>query len=137
MAAKVRRADGTFAVGRVRTVAPALDSATRRGMAYVDLKLEDGIRPGMFVTGSIEIGRAATRILPLAAVTVRDGFSYIFVIGSDNKVTQKRIQVGRIFSDGIEVIDGIAPTDAVVAQGAGFLRDGDQVRVAHGQLANN
>lgn len=137
MSAKVRRADGTYAVGRVRTVAPSLDTATRRGMAYVDLKLESGIRPGMFATGNIEIGKSPARILPLAAVTVRDGFSYIFVMGTDNKVTQKRIEVGRFFSDGVEVLDGIGPADAVVAQGAGFLRDGDQVRVVRSQVAAN
>ncbi len=137
MPAKVRRADGTYAVGRVRTIAPALDSATRRGIAYVDLKLENGIRPGMFATGSIEVGQAPTRILPLAAVTVRDGFSYVFVLGSDNKVSQRRIQVGRFFADGVEVVDGVETADAVVAQGAGFLRDGDQVRVVRSQLASN
>jgi RND family efflux transporter MFP subunit len=137
MSAKVRRADGSMAVGRVRAVAPSLDSSTRRGMAYVDLKLENGVRPGMFATGSIEVGQAPTRILPLSAVTVRDGFSYIFVLGADNKVQQKRIQVGRFFADGVEVIDGLAPADTVVAQGAGFLHDGDLVRVSRGQLANN
>jgi RND family efflux transporter MFP subunit len=135
MTAKVRRSDGTFATGRVRTIAPSLDSATRRGMAYIDLKLENGIRPGMFATGSIEVGRAPAQILPLSAVTVRDGYSYIFVIGKDDKVLQKRIEVGRFFADGVEVIGGLAPADTVVAQGAGFLHDGDLVRVSRDQLA--
>jgi HlyD family secretion protein len=137
MAAKVRRTDGSFAIGRVRTVAPSLDTATRRGIAYVDLKLENGVRPGMFTTGSIELGRAPTRVLPIAAVSVRDGFSYVFVLGGDNKVTQRRVQMGRIFGDGVEILDGVASTDAVVAQGAGFLRDGDLVRVSTGNLAKN
>jgi RND family efflux transporter MFP subunit len=137
MTAKVRRSDGTFAVGRVRTIAPALDNATRRGMAYIDLKLESGIRPGMFATGSIEIGRAPVQVLPLSAVTVRDGFSYIFVIGKDDKVLQKRIEVGRFFNDGVEVLAGLAATETVVAQGAGFLHDGDVVRVSRDQLAHN
>jgi RND family efflux transporter MFP subunit len=137
MPARVRRADGTFAEGRIRAIAPALDSNTRRGIAYVDLKLENGIRPGMFASGSIELGKQQARLLPLAAVTVRDGFSYVFILGEDHKVTQRRVEVGRFFSDGVEIIGGIAPADPIVAQGAGFLRDGDQVRVTTGQLAKN
>jgi RND family efflux transporter MFP subunit len=137
MVANVRRADGTFAVGRIRAIAPSLDSNTRRGIAYIDLKLENGIRPGMFAAGTIEIGKQRTRILPLAAVTVRDGFSYVFVLDAQQKVSQRRVEVGRFFDDGIEVIGGIAPNESVVAQGAGFLRDGNQVRVSNGQLAHN
>jgi RND family efflux transporter MFP subunit len=137
MAVKVRRADGTFATGRIRAVAPSLDSNTRRGIAYADLKLEDGIRPGMFASGTIELGHQQTHVLPLAAVTVRDGFSYVFVLGNDNKVTQRQVKVGRFFNDGVEIVDGVAASDSIVAQGAGFLRDGDQVRVTGGQLAKN
>jgi RND family efflux transporter MFP subunit len=137
MPVKVRRADGTFATGRIRAVAPGLDSNTRRGMAYADLKLEKGILPGMFASGTIELGKQQTRLLPLSAVTVRDGFSYVFVLGSDNKVAQRRIEVGRFFSDGVEVLGGISANESIVAQGAGFLRDGDQVRVTAAQLAKN
>ncbi len=135
MTVKVRRADGTFATGRIRTIAPALDSNTRRGIAYADLKLDSGIRPGMFASGTIELGREQTLTLPLAAVTVRDGFSYVFVMGADQKVAQRRVEVGRFFSDGVEIIGGVTTSESIVAQGAGFLRDGDQVRVTTGQLA--
>jgi len=135
MPVKVRRADGSIATGKVRAVAPALDSNTRRGIAYADLRLDAGIRPGMFATGSIELGKQQARLLPLAAVSVRDGFSYVFVVGSDNKVAQRRVDVGRFFADGVEIIDGVAADESVVAQGAGFLRDGDLVRVSGGQLA--
>ncbi|HTE42507.1 MAG TPA: efflux RND transporter periplasmic adaptor subunit, partial [Steroidobacteraceae bacterium] len=137
MSVKVRRADGTFAPGKIRAIAPSLDSNTRRGIAYADLKLEEGIRPGMFASGNIELGKQQTRTLPLSAVTVRDGFSYVFVVTEGQKVAQRRVQSGRFFSDGVEILDGIGNEDAVVLQGAGFLRDGDQVRVSKSQLAKN
>jgi len=137
MPVKVRRADGSYATGRIRAIAPALDSNTRRGTAFADLKLENEVRPGMFVTGSIELGRQQTTVLPLAAVSVRDGFSYVFVLGADNKVTQRRVDVGRFFSDGVEIVSGVTTSEKIVAQGAGFLRDGDQVRISTGQLAKN
>jgi RND family efflux transporter MFP subunit len=136
MPVKVKRADGTFAESRIRAIAPSLDSNTRRGTAYADLKLENGIRPGMFVTGSIELGRQRARVLPLAAVSVRDGFSYVFVLGKDNKVQQRRVEVGRFFGDGVEILNGLQPAERIVAQGAGFLRDGDTVRVSAEKLAS-
>jgi hypothetical protein len=91
----------------------------------------------MFASGTIELGKQQTRLLPLSAVTVRDGFSYVFVLGSDNKVAQRRVEVGRFFSDGAEILGGISSHESIVAQGAGFLRDGDQVRVTAAQLAKN
>ncbi|MBC7982821.1 MAG: efflux RND transporter periplasmic adaptor subunit [Candidatus Obscuribacterales bacterium] len=135
MTAKVRRTDGSFATGKIRAIAPSLDTATRRGTAYVDLHIENSLRPGMFSSGSIELGTQQTRLLPLAAVTMRDGFAYVFVVGPGDKVTQRRVQVGRFFNDNVEIVDGVSVTDAVVARGAGFLRDGDHVRVTVGQLA--
>jgi HlyD family secretion protein len=135
MPVKVKRADGTLAESRIRAIAPSLDSNTRRGIAYADFKLESGIRPGMFATGSIEVGRQRARVLPLAAVAVRDGFSYVFIVGADNKVAQRRVEVGRFFSDGVEILSGIEPTERIVAQGAGFLRDGDVVRLSADKLA--
>jgi RND family efflux transporter MFP subunit len=137
MTVRVKRADGTFATGKIRAVAPSLDNNTRRGIAYADLKLENGLRPGMFVTGNVELGTQQTRTLPLSAVTVRDGFSYVFVIGNEQKIAQRRVQTGRIFNDSVEILDGIAVDERVVLQGAGFLRDGDLVRVSTGQLAKN
>ncbi len=125
--ATVKRADGSLAQGKVRTVSPGLDANTQRGVAYVDLKLEAQIRPGMYVTGSIELAQAPVLTVPLSAVTVRDGFSYVFVLQDRNVVAQRRITVSRLHSDTVDVSDGLSIEDRIVASGAGFLRDGDTV----------
>jgi hypothetical protein len=61
-------------------------------------------------------------------VQLREGFSYVFKVGADNKVTQAKIDVGRRIGDRIEVA-GLAPDTRVVATGGGFLAEGDTVRV--------
>ena len=60
---------------------------------------------------------------------LRDGFSYVFRLGADNKVAQTKVTVGRRVADRIEVTGGLDPAARVVASGAGFLADGDTVRV--------
>ena len=63
---------------------------------------------------------------------LREGFAYVFRIdpgGNDlAKVTLTKVGTGRRLEQRIEVI-GLDPGDAVVASGAGFLADGDTVRI--------
>ena len=127
--ARVTTADGFELIGKVRTVAPTVQSGTRTGLVYVDLPKPEGARPGMFARGEIEVSRSAASTLPLASVQVRDGFSYVFVVNEKQGVERRRIQTGALRNGRIEVLSGIAPTDRVVDRGAGFVKDGDTIRV--------
>jgi HlyD family secretion protein len=68
-------------------------------------------------------------------VQLREGFSYVFKVGADNKVTQTKIEVGRRFGDRIEVTGGLAADARVVAMGGGFLAEGDTVRIVDAPAA--
>jgi len=127
--ARVTTADGLELVGKVRTVAPTVQSGTRTGLVYVDLPKPEGARPGMFARGEIEISTSAAATLPLASVIVRDGFSYVFVVNDKQGVERRRIQPGALRNGRVEVLSGLQKTDRVVDRGAGFLKDGDTVRV--------
>ena len=125
----VTPAGGAPIAGTVRMVAPTVDPQTRNGIVYVDLPAPGSARAGMFARGEFEIGSSSALTLPQSAVQLRDGFSYVFKVGADNKVTQTKIEVGRRFGDRIEVTGGLAPDARVVAMGGGFLAEGDTVRV--------
>jgi HlyD family secretion protein len=89
----------------------------------------------MFARGEFEVGSATALTLPQSAVQLREGFSYVFKVGPDNKVTQVKIDTGRRFGDHIEVT-GVLGTDArVVAMGGGFLAEGDTVRIVDAPAA--
>jgi hypothetical protein len=60
---------------------------------------------------------------------VRDGFSYVYRVGADKRVTQLKVQTGRVVGDHIEIQGGVKPDDQLVASGGSFLSDGDLVRV--------
>lgn len=123
-------ASGAEIKGRVRMIAPSVDAQTRNALVYVDLKEPLGsARAGMFARGVIDLGSSQALTLPQTAVIVRDGFSYAYLVDSDQKVAQVKIQTGRLIGDRIEVLGGVQAGARVVASGAAFLNHGDRVRV--------
>jgi RND family efflux transporter MFP subunit len=128
---RVTTADGSQLTGRVRTVAPTVQSGTRTGLVYVDLPKPNGARPGMFARGEIEISHETAATLPMASVVVRDGYSYVFVVSGDQKVERRRVQTGDIREGRVEITSGLHGGENVVERGAGFLQDGDKITVVN------
>jgi HlyD family secretion protein len=132
-AALVTAASGARLVGRVRVVGPSVDPQTRSALVYVDLTPLSGsagsARAGMFARGEFELGRSPALTVPQQAVVVRDGFSYLYQVTADHHVAQLKVRTGRMADGRVEILEGIAPDTRVVASGAGFLADGDLVRV--------
>ena len=131
-AARIVPAGGEVITGRVRIVAPTVDAATRNGLVFVDLPANGSVgaaKAGMFARGEFQIGSSAALTLPQTAVLLRDGFSYAFVIGTDLRVQQLKVNVGRRLAERIEITGGLAEGARVVATGAGFLADGDTVKL--------
>jgi multidrug efflux pump subunit AcrA (membrane-fusion protein) len=83
----------------------------------------------MFARGEFEIGSGSGLTLPQSAVLLRDGFSTVLRVGTDLKVSQVKVSVGRRVGDRIEIVNGLDAGSRVVASGGGFLADGDTVRV--------
>jgi len=126
---------GAPLTGTVRMVAPTVDPLTRNGIVYVDVPSGGAARAGMFARGEFDVGQSSALTLPQSAVLLRDGFSYVMQVGADSKIAERKVQTGRRVGDRIEVVSGL-PSDArVVAQGGGFLADGDLVRVVDAPAA--
>ena len=133
-AVSVAAASGSPVTGRVRTVAPTVDPQTRTGLVYVDLpsgpSRQAGLKAGMFASGEFELGSSPALTVPQQAVVVRDGFSYVFRLNADQRVSQLKVQTGRRVGERVELLDGVGAESSLVASGAGFLNDGDLVKVA-------
>ncbi|HOL64010.1 MAG TPA: efflux RND transporter periplasmic adaptor subunit [Accumulibacter sp.] len=120
---------GQRVTGRVRAVAPSVDAQTRNGLVYVDLPPTGAVRAGMFARGEFELARRPALTLPQSAVVLRDGAAYVFRLENENRVAQTKVALGRRLAERVEIVDGLPPSARVVANGAGFLADGDVVRV--------
>jgi len=123
---------GESVKGTVRAVAPSVDPQTRNGLIYVDLPADSPIRAGMFARGEFQLNRSPALTLPQTAVVLREGFAYAFRLEGTDRVLQTKLELGRRQGDRLEVVSGLAPDARVVENGAGFLADGDVVKVVAG-----
>ena len=121
--------DGKIVAGNVRAVSPGVDASTRTGTIHADLPQPEGLQPGTFLQGRIDTGTAQAVTVPTAAVVQRDGHPNVFTVDAKGIVHRLRIRTGGNHQGQIEVLEGLKAGDAVVEQGAGFLADGDSVRI--------
>jgi RND family efflux transporter MFP subunit len=121
--------DGRAVSGTVRAVSPGVDSSTRTGTIHADLPQPEGLQPGTFLQGRIDTGLAQAITVPAAAVVQRDGHPNVFTVDAKGITHRVRLRTGGSDNGQVEVLDGLKAGDAVVDQGAGFLGDGDTVRV--------
>jgi len=128
--AQLQLADGSIITGSVRLVAPTLDTASRSGLAYIDVPSGSRAKPGMFVSGVILTGTSGGVTVPGASVVVRDGISYVMTVDAVDKVRVVKVTPGRQDDKQVELTGEALPADVrVVTQGAAFLNEGDLVRV--------
>jgi RND family efflux transporter MFP subunit len=118
--------------GKVRMVAPTVDPQTRNALVYVDLPRSSGARAGMFARGEFHLGVDKALTVPQAAVLMREGFSYVYKLEPDNRVSQVKVSTGRRVGDRVEITAGLEADTRLVASGAAFLADGDLVRIVEG-----
>jgi RND family efflux transporter MFP subunit len=130
--AVITSASGAQVSGKVRSIAPTVDPQTRNALVYVDIpgvQQASAVKAGMFARGEFQLGRSSAWTVPLAAVVPRDGFNHLLVLQPDSRVAQLKVETGRRVGDRIEIMTKLPEDARIVVQGAGFLNDGDLVRV--------
>jgi HlyD family secretion protein len=115
--------------GKVRMIAPTVDSQTRNALIFVDLPNGAALKSGMLVKGLFELGRSTALTVPQSAILRRDGFSHLFVMESADRVKLVKVETGQRLGDRIEIAKGLTASERFVVNGVGFLNDGDLVRV--------
>ena len=108
---------------------PRKGSAPSSGSAVPAVTSVGAFKPGMFAKGEFALGDSSALMVPQTAVVVRDGFSYVYRVGADNRVAQVKVQTGRLSGDQVEIVSSLSADARLVASGAGFLNEGDLVRV--------
>ncbi len=115
--------------GRVRLVNSEVDPASRLGVARVALAAMGGFRPGMFARVQINAGAQMAATVPTTALLYREDNAGVFVVDAQNRAHFRRVGVVARTTDSTAAT-GLVEGERVVVQGAGFLGEGDHVRVA-------
>jgi RND family efflux transporter MFP subunit len=133
MPATITGDEGGESAGTVRLVTPRVDAQTRVGLARVSLASASQFRPGMFARASIDVGDQPALVTPQSSVVYRNGKAGVFVLDAAGAARFRPVTTGARVGDRVEITSGLREGERVVVGGAGFLADGDKVRVATAQ----
>jgi RND family efflux transporter MFP subunit len=125
--------DGSRAGAVIRQTAPALDAGSRLAIVYADLAPGSRARAGMYVTGEITFGASPAVVVPAECIVIRDGRSYVLQVAgtaATPQVALRGVTTGRREGETVEILRGLGGGERLVLSGAGFLGDGDVVRIA-------
>lgn len=122
--------DTTQLRGRLLFVDNAVDTTTGTIVLKGRFDNDEGILwPGQFVTATLRLYSEDVMVVPQPAVMIGDGSNYVFVVGADQKVTTRTIQVGRQVGDLIIVTSGLDTAETVVTDGQLRLTQGARVEI--------
>ena len=138
---------GTETTGKLTAMDSLIDQATRNVQVQATFANPKGkLRPGMYVTASVNLGSAATVIpLPASAINYAPYGDSVYVVedmkGQDGKpykgVRQQFVKLGPGRGDQIAVLEGLKPGEEVVTSGVFKLRQGAAVLVNNKIVPSN
>jgi HlyD family secretion protein len=116
--------------GTVRLLGAVIDPATRLGDIRITLKPDPALRPGAFARAVVDIDKMQRPVLPQTAVLADSSGSYVLIVNAANKVERRPVRVSGMTDTGAIIGGGLTGNERVVATAGGFLRDGEEVKVA-------
>ena len=133
------RADGSAyaASGTLDFSDTAVDAATGAvSLRGIVPNPDHALLPGMYVNVRVTVGELKRAWLVNQAAVQRDAAgAFVFVVGADGKVAQKRISADRLSGDSWIVSDGLADGDQIVVSGIQKVRPGAMAKATPWQPA--
>ena len=121
--ARISRDNAPDLVGRVRLVSPQIDRTTQLGHIRISLTNNPSLKVGMFARANIDAKRSCGVAVPRTAI---DHLTVQVVKG--NTVETRRVRTGLVSDTDIEILEGLAEGEIVVADAGSSLHDGDQIK---------
>lgn len=112
--------------GRISRFTSKLDSGTRTMETEVDLTNQDlAIKAGMFGSAAVALERRQDVLtIPVQALASRTAPVKLLVVGPDQRLQERQIDIGIETPDRVEVVDGLQEGELVVVGARGDLRPG-------------
>jgi membrane fusion protein, multidrug efflux system len=132
------RANVTYlATGKVVTLDNQIDTTTGTVKLRADFEnLDDKLFPNQFVNARLLL-KSLHGVVTVPSNAVQRGSpgTYVYLLGADNKVSVRIVDLGALDGAMYAVNSGLSPGDRVVVDGADRLRDGAKVEIASGDEA--
>jgi RND family efflux transporter MFP subunit len=119
-----------FAAAVTRTT-DAIDANSRTLTVELDVPNPSGeLLPGAYATVHFQLPlNVVPLVIPSSTVLFQEAGPQVGVVNSSNRVELRKVTLGHDFGDTIEIVSGVHPMDAVIANPPDFLTNGMLVAV--------
>ena len=116
---------------QLKKISEAVDLATRTMAIEVDIENSGKLlKPGMFATINLVLGRKPNVILlPNNVVLNDDNGYYVYVLKPDSTVLRRRVKIGFLQNNQYEILSGVDSTDNIVFVGQSLIKNGLKVKI--------
>ncbi|MEL7558854.1 efflux RND transporter periplasmic adaptor subunit [Stutzerimonas chloritidismutans] len=116
--------------GYVNFYAMSIDETTGTVAVRAEFPNPDRLLlPGQFVRARMNAGTRANGVLiPQRAVMVNDQAARVLLVGNDDKVASREVELGELQGSDWVIRDGLEAGDIVIVEGGGSVRNGAPVR---------
>lgn len=120
------------------TTSDAISKKARTLLVELHRDNKDGLlQPGSFVEVHFELPPDQNvMVLPASALIFRSEKQQVAVVGMDNKVVLKTIEIGRDLGTEIEITSGLSPSDKVIRNPSDSIGNGDSVHIKGEAIAS-
>lgn len=122
--------------GEVTSIDTRVDPVSRTIIVRALLPNNDAkLMPGMFLTVTLLKDDVVALMIPEQALVPERSKQFVYLLGADNMVERREVKTGRRRPGQVEIIDGLAPGDLVIAEGTQKVKPG-QPAVISGRIEN-
>ncbi len=114
--------------GQVTDLDSRVDPVTRSITVRAQIPNPEGeLRPGMFMTVSLQGDVKPALVVPESAIVPEQGNTFVFAV-RDSRVERREVRLGRRRPGEVEITAGLQEGERVVVEGTQNVRDGMSVR---------
>ena len=116
--------------GTITELKPAISPGSRALLSITDIDQPGRLRPEATITGRVLVDTHKRAVMvPEISVVRRPGAKVVYVIHG-NQVKAHPVTTGHHENGRVEIISGLEGVETVAAEGAAFLTDGANVKIA-------
>ena len=116
--------------GTVSSVDTRVDPVSRTVRVRSVMQNIDGhLRPGMFLTVELLNDSIEALVVPERALIPERSVQYVYVVGDNQLVEKRTVQIGRRRPGEVEILEGLSAGESVIVDGTQKARDGQPVSI--------
>ena len=116
--------------GEVSSVDTRVDPVSRTVRVRSVMQNPDGhLRPGMFLTVKLLNDSVEALVIPERALIPERSVQYVYVVGDNQLVEKRTVQIGRRRPGEVEIVSGLNEGETVIVDGTQKAREGQAVSI--------